>query len=255
MKNHFFSFILLLSSCGPNPLGGSSLKLKGKLNSGVVAMWKFDETSIGSLQNNRDFLDYSGNGQFAQAYSGATVGANGKINAGVYFNGTTSYALVDRSPSLNVGNNLTVSAWVYPTLLTSRRAIFSTRFSNAAGSFALELGQGNFGSNVVAVTTPGVWNAQTVNNAVTLNQWQHIVYTRNGTAAGDQKLYVNGVEVSLSTDSPVTFVDNTDIPEIGRSGGFSNFFSGYIDELSIWNRALSKEEVWMLYSINLVVSH
>jgi hypothetical protein len=125
-------------------------------------------------------------------------------------------------------------------LLTSRRPIYNEREGTDSGVFQLEVGTGSNGTNRVAVTTSGVWNLETNNNAVSTNTWQHIVYTRDGTT---QKLYVNGVSQSLLTDNPQTLSNTTNVRLIGAFPTASQYFSGVIDEVRVYNRALSAAEV------------
>ena len=159
------------------------------------------------------------------------------------FNGVNDYMDCGNDTSLNVGNILSIEVWIRANNLSNRRALFSTRKDADAGSFMLEVGTGNGGANRVAVTSYGVWNLETQSNAISLNFWYHIVYTKSGTGVGSQKLYINGISQSLLTDNPQTFVDNDAIKLIGSNTGTGSFFHGLIDELRVYNRALSLEEV------------
>jgi len=159
------------------------------------------------------------------------------------FNGVNDYVDCGNDTSLNVGNILSIEVWIRANNLSSRHVLFSTRKDADTGSFVLEVGTGNGGTNRVTVNSPGVWNLETQNNAIFLNSWYHIVYTKSGTEVGSQKLYINGISQSLLTDNPQTFVDNDAIKLIGSISGTSNFFHGLIDEVRIYNRTLSAEEV------------
>jgi len=135
------------------------------------------------------------------------------------------------------GNKLTIAAWVKPDTLSGRPTIFSTRVNNAAGSFQFEAGTGSGGSHTIAVTTPGIWNAQAQNNVLTAGQWSHVAYTKDGTT---QKLYVNGVEQTLVTDDPRTFQDNGDAKLIGAGTLLqaSHDFKGLMRDVTIYDEAL-----------------
>lgn len=112
-------------------------------------------------------------------------------------------------------------------------------FTNQAGSFQLEVSTGSTGVNRVGVTGVGTWLAETSDNAISLNNWQYIVYTKNGTA---QNIYVNGVNQSI-TINPYTFIDNADIKLIGQGTGSTQFFTGTIGSVSVYNRALTNSEI------------
>ena len=82
------------------------------------------------------------------------------------FDGDNDYVNVGHDASFNVGNTLTIEAWVKPANLSARYGIFSGRFNDGTGRFQLEIGAG---SNRVAVTSPGTYVAQTNDNDGTLN--------------------------------------------------------------------------------------
>jgi predicted nucleotidyltransferase len=159
------------------------------------------------------------------------------------FDAVDEYVNVGNDTSLNVGNVLTIEAWVNPSDLSSRYGVFSTRKDNTAGAFQLEVGTGSGGVGRVAVTGSGTYIAETEENAIAENEWNHIVYTRSGSGAGTHKIYVNGVEQTLTSDDPYEFIDNSSEKVIasGTSGG--QFFPGKMDEVRFWNVARSAEEI------------
>ena len=205
-----------------------------------VAYWKLDETAGTSA------ADSSGN-SIAGAYTGGyTLGQSGPFpfqsGLSALFDGINGRINIPTNVALNVGNTVTVEAWIYPTDLNSRRPIFSTRTANAAGSFGFEVGNGN-GPNGLNVTTPGVFNA-TANNTIAPNSWQHVVYTRDGVvAAGHQEFYVNGVSKALSVDAPVAFADNADNKEIGSMVVLPFYFVGRVGYVAVYNYKLSASQI------------
>jgi hypothetical protein len=160
----------------------------------------------------------------------------------LFFDGYDDYVSVPNDPALNLANNLTIEAWVMPNSLSNRMAIYSTRYANAAGSFQIEIGPGSGGTNRVAVSSPSGWVAQTGDNAVALNVWNHIVYTRSGPGAGTHRICVNGEEKTLITNSAINFTDNTDPKMIGgTNSGYT--LDGMIDELRIWDDSRTVTEI------------
>ncbi|MFA6022956.1 MAG: LamG-like jellyroll fold domain-containing protein [Candidatus Pacearchaeota archaeon] len=196
--------------------------------------------------------DSSGRGNNGRDVGGVTYSASGKYGNAISFNGINDYLNITHSSSLNLGNNLTVEAWIYPRNLTNRVAIYSTRVNNPAGSWQLEVGRGNFHTNVVVVSGINTWVAESANNAVTLNAWNHIVYTRNGTGTGTSKIYVNGQLQTLQAETAYSFVDNSDSKMIGAGTSLlaDHFFNGTIDEVAVYNRTLSAAEVLARYNRN-----
>ncbi len=161
------------------------------------------------------------------------------------FDGVDDYVNVGHDASFNVGNTLTIEAWIKPTSLSSRYGVFSTRLDGSAGSFQLEVGIGSGGVNRLAVTGVSTWVAETGDNALAPNQWTHIAYTRTGTGAGTHTLYVNGVAQTLTSDADYTFVDNSSDKVIGSgiAGGVWQYFPGQIDEVRVWNTARTQAEI------------
>ncbi|MFH1585549.1 MAG: LamG-like jellyroll fold domain-containing protein [archaeon] len=197
-------------------------------------------------------FDFSGEGNNGSQNGGVTYDSNGKYNTALSFDGSDDYISIPHDSNLNLGNTLTLEAWVYPTSLSDRYTIYSTRRNNPAGSFQLEIGPGNSHTNIVAVAGYNTWVVESENNTVTLNEWNHLVYTRNGTGTGNHKVYVNGQEKTLQTTSAYDFVDNSDIKMIGAGTSLlaMHYFPGIIDEVAVYNRVLSSEEVLDHYNRN-----
>ncbi|MCX6270714.1 MAG: right-handed parallel beta-helix repeat-containing protein [Bacteroidetes bacterium] len=159
------------------------------------------------------------------------------------FDGANDYVNVIYDSSLNVGNLLTVEAWIKPDDLSNRRVIYTTRKTNSAGSWQLETGIGSGGTNRVAVSGVNTWVAQTEDNAVLPGEWNHIVYTRSGTGAGTHKIYVNGVLQNLTSNDGYGFVDNTSDRLIGAGTNIDQYFDGKIDEIRLWNIVRPENEI------------
>jgi hypothetical protein len=159
------------------------------------------------------------------------------------FNGSSQYVNVGHGASLDVGNTLTLEAWIKPASLDSRHGVFSTRLNNAAGSFQLEVGTADGTSCHVVLSGVNTWVAKTSSNAITAGQWAHIAYVRTGAGAGQQRIYVNGVAQTLLTDAAYSFTNNTSDKVIGSGTNGTQFFPGQIDELRVWNVARSQTEI------------
>ncbi|WP_299054808.1 FISUMP domain-containing protein [uncultured Polaribacter sp.] len=87
-------------------------------------------------------------------------------------------------------------------------------------------------------------------NPVGENQWAHIVYTNNG-ESGQSFFYLNGNLIHQRTTTPkLAIVSNTSKPwELGRkSTSAFNGFGGKLDDIGIWNRVLSEQEIQNLYN-------
>ncbi len=178
------------------------------------------------------------------AACGATSGWNGDGTTTPYrltLDGTNDYLTFPNSTAFNVTSDFTLDTWVYPTSLAARSTIFSTMTNGTAGSFTFEVGIGNGGTDRVSFTTPGVWNADTGNNAVTANAWNHVVYTRS--SGSNQKVYVNGTEKALVTNNPVSVATNTSAKILGATASGGQHFPGSIASFNIYDSALSATAV------------
>jgi len=151
-------------------------------------------------------------------------------------NGTDQYVNLGNDSRFDLGNSLTIEAWIKPASLTQRMAVYSTRQTDVAGAFQLEVGHGSGGTNRVAVSGFEGWVAQTADNAIVPGVWNHIAYTRTGAGNGQQKIYVNGAEMPLITDAAYTFIDNTNPKTLGAGISSGQLFNGAIEEVGLYNQ-------------------
>lgn len=166
------------------------------------------------------------------------------------FDGTNDTVSIPDTNSLQVNNTLTLMAWIRPTSLpagaNTRFGIYSTRVNgNVTGSWQMEIGNGSgasSGLSRLAVTSPGIWNTESPNYSIAVGTWQHVAYTKTG-SAGTQKLYINGLEQSLIANNLVTFIDNTNNHAIGDAAFSARYFPGQIDDVRLYNKALTKDQI------------
>ncbi len=159
------------------------------------------------------------------------------------FDGFNDRVEIADSPELEMDDVFTISAWIYPDDLDSRYGIFSTRATNQAGSFQLEVGTANGGTNQIALCGVGTWIEASADNAIQPGEWNHIACTRSGSAQGDTKFYVNGVEVSSTSGPAYEVIDNNDPIQIASGLNGGQLFNGKIDEVRLWNVARTQQEI------------
>ncbi len=198
--------------------------LESDINYGLADWWKFDEANGTAA--------YDSAGTNNGTIYGTASWTTGKIAGALSFNGSTNYVNCGSGPSNY--DNVTVIAWMKST---TQGTVVSNRYN--AGSYgtwytlfsnAIELGD----------NTNGGYRYLTFNTNTLDGAWHHIVYTKNGTS---HAVYVDG-----STDRE--FTSNADISwsvplYIGKR--LSAYFSGVIDDARIYNRALSPDEIAILY--------
>ncbi|TWU52580.1 Dispase autolysis-inducing protein precursor [Candidatus Brocadiaceae bacterium B188] len=202
--------------------------------------------------------DTSGNGNDGTINGAAwTTGKNG---SGLRFNGVDNYVSI---PPMNF-NEISISAWFYKNAndTVNADAIFGgwKQNANAQNEEGLELRFYNgrpdtlqFG--VITQNSSGVRREgfATYNLGNSVGKWYHVTgtYTK---ATGEQKLYVNGQLVNTqnhpagNTVVPLTYYPDM---RIGYSRADNGYFNGVIDDVRIYNRALSSQDVSTIYSGNI----
>jgi len=207
---------------------------------GAVAYWKFDE-NFGTTAF--DSSSYNNNG----IISGATW-MNGVSNSALRFDGVNDYVNISDSNSLDLTNAITIGAWVYPVSWSS---IFPRIVSKESGiysePYALELDRDGKRAMLCLNTKSGSSEECTAstNNSISLYQWYNVVGTWNGTTV---KIYVNGQLVSTRIQTGTMNVTKNNVL-IGNNPSKNRQFNGTIDEVKIWNKALSVDEIRNEYEL------
>ena len=156
------------------------------------------------------------------------IGQDYSIN----FDGNNDYILIPDHAALDLTENYTLEAWIFPESFSWLGGIISKYQTSAANGYMLRLTHQSpytgLGFDEV-VTSTGVLNS---------SQWYHIAAVNNG---GNRKLYVNGVEYNLS-GSALNVSANGDPLRIG-SDYSGRFFDGRIDEVRIWNVPREQDDI------------
>ena len=216
--------------------GHSSPALAQSGTSGLVAAYGFDEGTGNTVQ------DLSGNNLTGTVVD-ATWTTAGMYGNALSFNGTSSYIDL-RSPSaLQLTGSMTIEAWVKAAANPADDGQIVSK-SNGAGwqlKTSPDTGPHTFG---ILVSVSSATNTQRYSTTVpALNTWYHVAGVYDD-AAQMLSTYVNGVleNGTLRGTVPASQLNSTANVNIGRrTGGF--YFNGVIDEVRIYNRALSQAEI------------
>ena len=219
----------LLSNVGQVPTtsqSGITYLTKGGLLSNLVGLWSFDEGSEATT-----VADSSGNGNTGDI-SGATPGEAGNFGNALSFDGSGDYVEVSDSASLKP-SNVTVECWVKGSTIKSYQYIVAKYYVGDRASYGLYTGSS--GGLFFYVSDGGYSLSNDAGTGVWNDEWHHIAGTYDGLTL---KLYVDGNEVG--TGKPVTKIIgyNTNNLFVG-SYGTGYYFTGTIDEVRIWNTALT----------------
>jgi concanavalin A-like lectin/glucanase superfamily protein/PA14 domain-containing protein/glycosyl hydrolase family 2 len=176
----------------------------------------------------------------------STVGSpswvGGVSGTALNFNGTDSYAET-AGPVVDTTKDYSVSAWVKLAALPGNYATAVSEDGRAtANPFYLQYGQGGF-----AFSLPGDVRAK-ASMTPTLGQWYHLVGVRNQ-ATDESKLYIDG-KLAATTTGGVDGIATGPLA-IGRAkfaGQKGDFWNGSIDQVKIFDQALTDTEISTLYT-------
>ena len=173
-------------------------------------------------------------------HSGAalnTAWTAGKYGAALTFNGTNSWVTVNSAAALNLTTAQTLEAWVYPTTTSGWRSVV---MKEPNGLYYLEASNGSVaGAGPSAGLNTGSLQDVYGPAGLPLNTWSHVATTWDGATL---RMFVNGVQVaSKAVSGPL--LTSTQPLRIGGNSTWGEYFAGKIDEVRIYNRALSATEV------------
>jgi hypothetical protein len=212
---------------------GNSPQVNATPNCGptLVASYSFD----GNLN------DSSGNANHATA-TGSPAFVAGKYGSAMSLNGANQYAMVPAGIMAGV-TNFTIAVWVYWNGGNAWQRIFD--FGNDPTNYMFLTPGSGGGTLRFAISTNSYSSEQTLETStLPVGQWRHVAVTRNGNAA---RLYTNGV---LAVSGTVTIAPASFNPVLNNLGMSQYpgdpFFNGRLDELYIYNYALSDLEITRL---------
>jgi uncharacterized repeat protein (TIGR01451 family) len=182
----------------------------------------------------------------------------GKVLNGFSLDGTDDFVSAPDSAGLSPTGSISIDAWVNPGTLvadTNGRTIVSKYDTATAGDFSYLLRMNNSGQILFAVHGPGVEKRSVVTpGAITAGVFTHIAATFDNTT-DEIKVYINGVDTAAPLEGLSTSItsinDSTTPVRIGalkEGASLAGFFDGVIDEVEIFNVALTPAQVLDIFS-------
>jgi len=230
-----------------------SNSLRNALMLNIVGEWKIDEIS-GTSAN--DSWGGNSNGTL-YGFANTTAGYGDANNSGwksssncisgscLKFDGSDDYVDCGIGAGLDLTDAVTIGLWVNPSTLTSTRTIFFRGIASAAsGSYAINQEANKINGYIFDTA----WRATSASTtSLVLNQWYYVVLTYDKT---NLKLYINGVNEKTS---PLTTSINIAVGSTTRIGDANGVqrFNGSVDEIRIFNAALSSAQIQENYYIGL----
>lgn len=209
---------------------------------GAVAWWRGEGNGIDQINGNNGTVE-----------SGTTYSAG---QVGQAFNFTADFdrkVSVPDQPVFQLTNSLAIEGWIRPMGPGSEILWRGDRRAGYDPYFLQMNGDSTLGFIIANDVGPGGTSA-TVNAPLAYNQWWHVVGMLDGNS-GVMSIYTNGALAAQTTTSirPFSLLDTNQEPVIGIGNvgtheGFSIPFNGYIDEISLYSRALSASEIKAIYN-------
>jgi len=227
---YFVSLVLVLSAA-----------LTSTANAEIIGWWRLDE---GSGTTVTDLSEYGNNGTL----QGDPQWVNGKFGKALQFNGIDEFVEIPHADILTVDNEVTVMAWINAERhggpdTEGWQGIVAK--SNSPRSYSLYT-ETNGGLHFSTTSTVINDYVGTVSSAqVPLNEWVHVAAM---VVEGQHQYYINGEPAGTSgADIVLPGIEDTSPVLIGRTGeGATRSFLGMIDDVRIYNEALTQEEIQVI---------
>lgn len=214
-----------------------------RVSNGLIGYWSFNGKDID--WSTATVFDRSGNGNngVGTLLSATSAPVAGRVGQALLFNGSNG-VVMPASPSMgSITNAMSVSLWVKRGDNGTFRNIAGVLKNDSTTSYAWGFRTNNTDKVFFDVFVSGTRYQLQEPTSVPVGTWAHYTFTFNGSTIA---LYKNGV-LAASTVLPGT-IDAYDTKQFGVSdvGGYSRF-SGSVDEVRVYNRALSAAEAQQLY--------
>jgi type II secretory pathway pseudopilin PulG len=219
-------------------ISGEEGILSNDITNGLVGYWRLDESTSTVA------YDSSGNNNSGTLINSPTRATSTcKVGSCLIFNGTTNYiSMVNTTTTKSIAPTGTIANWVYLVTPTSTLQMMVDMDGTGCVSrglvtmvsptnFAIQYGGGGGCQRALSTTVP------------VLNTWFYVVTTWDSSGA---RIYINGVLEGSSAIVPNFLITNA-TAYIGSNGGSTRLLNGRLDDIRIYNRALSADEVKKLY--------
>jgi len=205
--------------------------------SGLVGYWSFDE-GVGTTAR-----DLSGRGNAGTLVNNPTW-TSGRVGRALSFDGVDDFVRVLHSSSLNIANNVTVEAWVNANATGDFPHIAGKQFSTEY-AYGLVIVGGRFMATMRR-GPDGIISRANSDVTVEIGRWYHVTMTFSRPRL---RIYVDGT-FRRETIVDHNIILNTENVHFGTPDGTlaGRWFNGLIDEVRIYNRALTEAEIRAIFN-------
>ncbi|MFC1756465.1 LamG-like jellyroll fold domain-containing protein [Patescibacteria group bacterium] len=215
-----------------------------KLTDGLVGNWTFDGNHMDWSATGAEVLDQAGSNN-GNASSSGISNANaviGKVGQALDFNNASTHNIqVPYNSSLNMTTALTVSAWVNLDQVINRGILEKTIGGTVNEQYLMFAEASRLKFRLVKNSSLTTIQS---NSIISADTWYHVSGTWDGSI---MKLFVNGVQQTQTANVASPIDSGTGTLFIGSLGSSAYYMDGTLDEVRIYNRALSVDEINQLY--------
>ncbi|MFH0908838.1 MAG: LamG domain-containing protein [bacterium] len=208
-----------------------------------VVMYTFDT-------NTTPVADGSTNGN-SGTVTNATWTNGGKIGGAYVFDGSNSFISASDSASLDIRAALTISGWARFDSASSLRMLVAKHDDSSQRAYDLYFDNGALYCQVSSSGSGSAHYSFNTAGDVSSATWTHYVVTWDGTANSNGRIYVNGASQTVQTASATfsgTNIFNSSMPfRVGAKSNGGWYFAGAIDDVRVYDYALSEGDVLALY--------
>ncbi len=222
------------TACAPQPAG-------------MVSWWRAELSTLDQTDGNTGILN-----------NGAGF-SSGKVGFGFNLDGVDDFVSAPDTANLSITGSLTIDAWIFLRAYPPEFAPVVSKWNDISGAFrSYFLAVNAAGQLEAQLSTNGLWNPGVGANAIVimsgavvpLNQFVHVAVTFDSPSK-TITLYINGAPVASLVSLFSTINDNSEPLLIGAGdlgGNVRDFANAVIDEVEVFNRALSGTEIASLWA-------
>jgi len=175
---------------------------------------------------------------------GCTSNASAKVTVAfkagsLDFDGVNDFVTVPANNSLNITENITLEAWIYPTDATKNiQNVMGKSTAGTNNGYIFPRTDDGWKTISFFLHLNGQWKVLTAEYPG-INQWSHVSATYDGFI---MRIYINGA-LAASTEASGQITTNGNNLVFGQQPGFVEYYRGKVEEAKIWNRALNQCEI------------